>query len=334
MHAAFIHQPGPPESIVYGELPDPRPGPKDCLIRVSAVALNPVDTYIRGGLVPMQLPTPFVVGCDLAGTVLEVGPKVERFRPGDRVWGSNQGLLGRQGTFSELAAVSEEWLYPTPKGIQDSDAAAVALVGITAHLGLFRDARLLAGETVFVNGGSGGVGSMVIQMARAAGARVLASTGGESKAAFCRELGANGVIDYRAEDVASTLKSLAPGGVQVWWETTREPDLDLAIGALAPRGRMVLMAGREARPPFPVGSFYVKGCSLHGFVMFAATPDELRHCAESINRWLANGQLRPNIDRTLPLARTAEAHRLQEESTLERSGRLRGKIVLLPGIDK
>ncbi len=232
MKAAYINETGPPENIICGELPAPRPAGPQCLIRVSAVAVNPIDTYVRGGMVPMKLTFPFVIGCDLAGSVVATGPEVKRFKPGDRVWGSNQGLLGRQGTFSEFAAVDEAWLYPTP------------------------------------------------------------------------------------------------GGVNVWWETLREPDFDRTMKRLAPRGRMVLMAGREARPVFPVGLFYVKGCSLHGFAMFNATPEEQRAAAEAINRWLVEGKLKPNIDRILPLSEAAAAHRLQEESTLRKSGALSGKIVL------
>src|SRR5436309_9561955 len=181
MKAAYINKTGPPENILYGDLPVPKQGPTQCLVKVSAVALNPVDTYIRGGTIQMSLPSPFVVGCDLAGTVAEVGPSVTRFEPGDRVWGSNQGLLGRQGTFAEYCAVDECWLYPTPTNVTDEQAAACALVGITAHLGLFREAKLEVGETILVNGGSGGGGSMVVQMAEIAGARVLATAGSAEK---------------------------------------------------------------------------------------------------------------------------------------------------------
>ena len=330
MKAAYIQQTGPPEKIVYGELPAPKPGATQCLVKVGAVSVNPVDTYIRSGLVQMPLPFPFVVGCDLAGTVAEVGTQVTRFKPGDRVWGSNQGLLGRQGTFAEFCAVDECWLYPIPDGVSDEQAAAVALVGITACLGLLRDARLQKGETIFVNGGSGGVGSMVVQMARAVGARVIATAGSDQKIGLCRKLGADSVINYKTQNVESELKKIAPAGVNVWWETLREPDFDLAVSSLAARGRMIVMAGREARPPFPVGPFYVKGCSLHGFVMFAATPDEQRAAANDINRWLAAGKLRANIDRSLPLSEAAAAHRLQEESTIGKSGALSGKIVLRP----
>jgi NADPH2:quinone reductase len=330
MKAAYINQTGPPENIIYGDLPAPQPGGAQVLVKVKAVSVNPVDTYIRAGMVPMELPWPFIVGCDLAGVVEAVGPQVTRFKSGDRVWGSNQGLLGRQGAFAEYVAVGEDWLYPLPFGISEETAAAIALVGVTAHLGLMREAKLQRGETILVNGGSGGVGSTVVQMAKIIGARVIATAGNEAKVEACRQIGADLAINYKTQNVEAVLKSFAPGGVNVWWETAREPDLDRAIGALAHRGRMILMAGREARPPLPVGPFYVKGCSLHGFVMFMATPDEQRLCAADINHWLVDGTLKPKIDRILPLAETAAAHRLQEENTIRKTGAMIGKIVLRP----
>ena len=330
MKAAYIEQTGPPEVIRYGELPDPAPGPEQVLVRVQAVSVNPVDTYIRGGADYWELPRPFIIGCDLAGVVESVGSQVTRFAPGDRVWGTNQGLVGRQGTFAELAAVDECWLYRLPDAVSFEAAAASALVGVTAHLGLFREARLQSGETLFVHGGSGGVGSMVVQMAKIAGAHVITTAGSEQKAAICRELGADVVIDYRRTDVMQAIREAAPQGVDVFWETLREPDFDFIVEAMAERGRIVLMAGRDARPPFPVGPFYVKECSLHGFVMFKASPEEMRACAEAINDWMAAGRLEARIDRIMPLAEAAEAHRLQEASTVGHSGQLAGKIVLKP----
>src|SRR5262249_5083149 len=149
--------PGGPDVLKIGDLPQPQPGAGEALVRIQAAALNPIDVYVRAGTVAMSLPRPFITGTDLAGVVEVVGPGVERLKPGDRVWGSNQGLLGRQGTCAEFACVAEAWLYPTPAGVSDAEAAAGALVGITAHLGLFRCAHLQPGETVFVNGGTGGV---------------------------------------------------------------------------------------------------------------------------------------------------------------------------------
>jgi NADPH2:quinone reductase len=118
--------------------------------------------------------------------------------------------------------------------------------------------------------------------------------------------------------------------VNVLWETRREPDFDANVSYLAECGRMVLMAGRDARPEFPVGPFYVKGCQLLGFVMFKASPEEQRVCAEAINNWLATGKLKPRIDRVLKLSAAAEAHRIQEEGTVRHHENLAGKIVLVP----
>ena len=330
MKAAFITETGPPEVIRHGELPDPVPGPRQALVRVRACAINPIDTYLRSGAVAMPLPMPFVVGCDLAGEVVAVGAEVAGLRPGMRVWGSNQGLLGRQGTFAELAAGDEGWLYPTPAPGADRDAAAAALVSITAHLGLVTHARLQPGETIFVNGASGGVGSAVVQIARALGARVIGSAGTPAKQDAVRAIGAEAVFDYRRPDLVEAVRAVVPGGVNVYWETQREPAFDQAVAMLGERGRMVVMAGRDARPGFPVGPFYVKGCSLHGFAMFKADSHEQAAAAADIGRWLAAGRLRIPIDRVLPLAATAEGHALQEAATIGRSGGLAGKIVIEP----
>lgn len=331
MKAAYIEATGAAEAVIqFGELPRPEPKSGEVLVRVGAVAVNPIDTYLRNGANYWELPKPFIIGCDLAGTIEQVGSNVTRLKAGDRVWGSNQGLLGRQGTFAEYAAVHEDWLYPTPASVRDEDAAACALVGITAHLGLFREARLEAGETIFVNGGSGGVGSMVVQMAKLTGARVLATVGSAEKATAVKSLGADVAVQYKQDDVAAAVKAFAPAGVNVYWETVREPDFDKVVSYLGERGRMVLMAGRDARPPFPVGPFYVKGCSLYGFVMFKATAVEQRVCAHDINRWLAEGKLKAHISRVMPLSEAAAAHKLQEENTLQRAGTLAGKIVLKP----
>ncbi len=331
MKAAYIEATGSPDAIRYGDLPAPTPKQGEALVRVGAVAVNPIDVYIRAGTAPMPLPFPFIVGCDLAGTVEAVGPGTTRFKPADRVWGSNQGVLGRQGTFAEYASVHEDWLYPTPAAVPDTLAVAAALVGITAHLGLFDRHTTKAGETVFVNGGTGGVGAMVVQMAKAVGARVITTVGSAEKAQLCRSWGADCVLNYKTDDLAAGIRKFTDGkGVNVWYETQREPDYTRIVDLMAPRGRMIIMAGRQAQPPFPHGPFYVKGLSLHGFAMFNATPAEQRSCADDINRWLAEGKLRPPIGRTFPLAETAAAHRFLEENTLQKAGTLVGKVVLTP----
>ena len=330
MKAAYIEQTGPAQNLHYGELATPQPGAAQVLVRVKAVSVNPIDTYIRAGTVKLDLPMPFVVGCDLAGVVEQVGAAASRFKPGDRVWASNQGLFGRQGTFSQYAAVDEAWLHAIPHGVCDEDAAAIALVGVTAHLGLFDRARLTKQDTVFVHGGTGGVGSVVVQMAKAVGAQVITTGGSDEKVQACLELGADVAVNYRTDDVDARIKQVAPDGVNLWWETLREPDLDRVVGFLAPRGRMVVMAGREARPQLPIGPFYIKGCSLLGFAMLGYTPDEQRGCGDQINRWLVEGKLKARIDRVMPLSDAAAAHQLQEDNTLGKANTLAGKIVLRP----
>jgi NADPH2:quinone reductase len=331
MKAAYFETTGSPEVIRIGELPVPIPQAGEVLVKVMAASINPIDTYVRAGAVNMPRPTPFITGSDLAGVVASVGKDVRRFKVGDRVWGSNQGLLGRQGTCAQFACVQEGWLHPTPPATSDEHAAAMALVGITAHLGLFAAAHLTAGEVVFVNGGTGGVGSAVVQMAKAAGATVITTVGSDDKIPLARELGADHVLNYKSENLVELLKGVSGGkGIHVWYETQPPSDLDQTFDLMAPRGRIVVMAGRQARPVFPNGPFYVKGLSIHGFAMFNATADEQGVCAEDINKWSAAGKLKSLIGKRFSIDETAQAHQLQEDNTQRKSGTLKGKIVIIP----
>ena len=332
MKAAYFTATGAPDVIQYGELPIPVPQHGQVLIRTDAVSVNPIDTYIRAGNVKFALPVPYVMGCDLAGIVEATGPGCQRFQPGDRVWGSNQGLFGRQGTFSEFCAVSEDWLYRIPDGVASEDAAAGALVGITAHLGLFLHGGLKAGDGVFVNGGTGGVGSAVVQLAKAAGATVITTAGSPEKASICRQAGADHVIEYRTQDVDQRFAEITAvtGPIHLWFETLRTPSLERCIPLMAMRGRLILMAGRDARPVFPLGPFYVKDLRAIGFAMFNASADEQRDAAEDLNRKLKAGVWKPAIGARFPFSQTAEAHLLQENNTLNNAGTLSGKIVLTP----
>ncbi|MBM3979481.1 MAG: NADPH:quinone reductase [Planctomycetes bacterium] len=332
MKVAFFETTGTPDVIRVGELPTPEPKAGEVRVRVGAASINPIDTYIRSGAAPMPLPKPAITGTDFAGIVDAIGPGATAFRVGDRVWGSNQGLLGRQGTCAEFVCVEERWAYPALEGVADEVFASVALVGITAHLGLFQRANLARGEVVFVNGGTGGVGSMVVQMAKAAGAKVICTAGSDEKAAIARQLGADWIVNYKTDDVAARVKEATGGaGVNVWYETLPPGDLDTTVELMAPRGRIVVMAGRAARPVLPNGPFYVKGLSLVGFAMFNMSADEQRKAADAIRNWIREGALQPLIGARFPLDRTAAAHQLQEENTLKKAGTLTGKIVILPG---
>ncbi len=328
MKAAYFRMTGAPDVIEFGDLPEPACGDDQAIVRVRAVSVNPIDTYIRNGANYWPLPNPYIPGCDFAGEIAALGSNVKRLSVGQRVWGSNQGLMGRQGTFSEFAAIDSKWIHPTPDCAEDTEMAAVALVGITAHLGLFQHAKLRPEETIFVRGGTGGVGSMVVQMAKAIGAKVITTAGNADKLGKCQKLGADHVIQYNESNLSEQLRIAAPNGVDVFWETLREPDFDFAVANLRDNGRLILMAGRDARPPFPVGPFYVKGCSLHGFAMFKASPDDQQVCASDIQHWITSSLLKAQIDRIMPLSETAQAHRLQEANTIQKQNVLSGKIVL------
>jgi len=332
MKAALIRTTGSPDVIQWADIESPVPGNGQVLVRTEAVAVNPIDTYIRSGMVKVPLPNPYIIGCDLAGVVESVGPGVKLFSVGDRVWGSNQGLSGRQGTFAEFSAINEQWLYPIPEQVSSESAAAGALVGITAHLGLFLHGGLKSGEVVFVNGGTGGVGSAVVQIARAAGATVITTAGSPGKAAECLKLGAAHVIEYKSHGIEQRFSEItaSTGPIHLWFENVRTPTLDRTISLMAPRGRIILMAGRDSRPEFPVGPFYVKDLRAIGFAMFNASLAEQRVAAAELNTLLASGKFRPLVGLTLPLSEAAKAHQLQEDNTLRSAGTLTGKIVLKP----
>lgn len=329
MRAAYIEETGSPEAIRVGDLPIPEAGPGQALVRIRAVALNPFDLYLRSGMVAMPMAFPYVLASDFAGVVEKVGPGAGRFRPGDRVWGSNQGLMGRQGVAAEFASIDEEWLNPTPALLPDPDAAAMAMVGITAHLGLFHRAGLKEGESVYVPGGAGGVGSMVVQMAKAVGARVATSAGSPERVDLCKQLGADLAFNYKTDDLRARLIEFAPEGVDVWYETQREPDLATSVPLLRKRGRMVLMAGRAATPALPLGSFYPRDCSILGFAMFNASAEEQRRCASDMVRWIEDGRLKPLVGRAFPLDDAADAERFLEANTIGKAGDLAGKVVIL-----
>jgi NADPH2:quinone reductase len=325
MKAAYIESTGPPECIRYGELPAPVAGERQILVRMTAVAVDPIDTYIRQGTYHVDLPWPFIVGRDMTGVVTEVGPAVTQFKPGDRVWSNNQGYDGRQGTFAELLVIDERLLYPLPAGVDPVAAVAVLHSALTAVIGLIDRAEIHPGELVFVNGGDGNVGTAVLQLAKAAGARVAVTAGTEPKALWCRELGADRVIDYRSENIEQALREFAPQGIDVYWDAAGGPDLERAVSVLARRGRIVLMSGLAHRSGLPIGPFYTRNATILGFTVTDATVDELAAAAVHIHRALAAGTIRAKISAILPLTQAAEAHRRVEQE------KPFGKIVLVPG---
>jgi NADPH2:quinone reductase len=330
MNAAFIRRTGGTDVIEYGELPRPVPAPGQVLIQVAAAAVNPIDIEIRSGALAMPLRFPYVIGSDLAGTVVLRGFGVRRFSEGDRVWGANQGLFGRQGTFAEYVAVDEKWLYPTPTHQSDGEAAAGATVGISACLGLFRAARLRASDLVFVHEGAGGIGSAIVQQAKAAGARVITTAGDPLSRAYCVELKADLVVDEQSPDFADQIRAFAQpaGGVDVWIETRREPAFERTCELMATGGRIVLMTGVGPKPEVPVSRLRSANLSLVGISMANTLPDVQRQCAMALNARYTYGSWRPRVARTFSLSEAAAAQEMQEASTIAARGM--GKIIVVP----
>ena len=317
VRAAYIEQLGGPELIRYGSLPDPTPGPTDVLVAVDAVAVNPVDTFVRSGGYPTPTPFPFVIGRDLVGRVVAGSG----FSAGERVWCNSLGHDGRQGSFSSLATVPAERLYCLPSDLAATDAVAVLHPYATAFLGLFRAGKLTLGETVYVGGGAGNVGSAAIRMATAAGARVLASA---RPADFddLRSAGAVDVFDYQDGGLHESLRGAGP--VDLYWDTSGHHDLAGAAVALATGGRVVLSAARGAQPSLPVGALYTRNISLHGFVISRVSAADLGAAAKVVNQMFARGAAPARIAEVLPLADARRAHELLE------GGRVRGRLVLVP----
>lgn len=331
MKAAFVTAPGPASEIQIGDVADPSPcDARDVTIAVSVSAVNPIDTYIRGGLVGAELPSPWIPGCDFSGRIVDTGSDVSDFSVGDRVWGSNQSLAGRQGTLAERITVDQQWVYPTPDHVSDEAAAAGALTGITAHLGLHLHGGLQAGETVFVNGGTGGVGSAVVRLAKRAGAVVICTAGDDQKVALAQQAGADHVFNYHEGTFQDSLKQIAEqcGGIDLWYETLRTPLPEAVIPLMAKRGRMIVMAGRDAQPILPVGPLYVNDLRIIGFAMFNASPKEQRLAALDINAAGAAGGYEPIVGQSFTLEQAAAAHQLQEDNTIHGAGTLTGKIVV------
>ncbi len=322
MKAAYITTLGSPDVITYGEMDRPVPGPTDVLVRVEAAAVDPVDTFVRSGAYRTPTPFPFVLGRDLVGTVADIGPGATGFAVGDRVWSHSMGHGGRQGVTAEYCVVGVDRLYHLPGDVDAARAVAVLHPVATAHLALFRHARLRPGETVLVIGGAGNVGRAATVLAARAGARVLAVARAET-APDCLRAGATAVVDHRDPDAAEQLRELTGDGVDVHLDTSGHQDLDAALALVGHGARVVLMAGLSARPVLPVGAVYPRDVSLVGFAISNSSVDDLAGTARVINHGLADDAFPIPVTVELPLSRTAEAHRMIEAG-------MRGRIVLRP----
>jgi NADPH:quinone reductase-like Zn-dependent oxidoreductase len=322
MRAAFIRSTGGADRIEVGTLPTPAPGPTDVLVRFEASAVNHVDLFVRSGAYRTPLPFPFVIGRDLVGTVARAGPGAVGFAEGDRVWTNSLGYGGRQGAWSDYAAVAAERLYRLPEGVRAETAAAALHPGATAYIGLFRRAAVAAGDTVLVGGAGGAVGSAAMQLAVGAGARVIATASARDRE-WCASWGAEAVLDYSDPELYGLIREAAPGGVDLWFDTSGHHDFRSAVPLLRKGASIVLMAGLADEVPLPVGALYTRDVSVHGFAISNASIDDLSAAAVAVNRLLEAGRLAVRAGATLRLDAAEEAHRLQEERAV------RGRIVLV-----
>lgn len=313
---------GGPDVLSLTELPDPRPGPADLLVQVQAAGVNFMDVYQRTGL--YQRPTPFVPGAEGAGSVVEVGPDVEDFRPGDVVAWAEGG-----DSYAELAQVPAGRAVPVPERVPTEVAAAVLLQGLTAHFLTHDTFRLTAGSRCLVHAAAGGVGLLVVQMAKRLGAEVFATVGSAEKIEIARRAGADHVVDYREQEFGSAVETIAgEHALDVVYDGVGKATFDRGLDLLRPRGTMVTF-GNASGPVDPVlpltlmskGSLYLTRPTIRHYV---ATTAELRARAADVLGWVADGSLDVRISERLPLGEAAEAHR-----RLEGRGTT-GKLLLIP----
>jgi NADPH2:quinone reductase len=322
MQAVRIHQTGGPEVLRAETVPVPRPAPGQVVVRLEASGVNFIDVYKRTGLYPVPLPA--TLGEEGAGTVTALGEGVSGLREGDRV-----AWAGVIGAYAEYAAVPAARVVPVPAGVETPAAAALMLQGMTAHYLATSTFRLGEGDTCLVHASAGGVGLLLVQIARRVGARVIGTAGTEAKAALAREAGAHHVIVYTSQDFVAETKRLTNGrGVEVIYDSVGKSTFLPGLDALAPRGMMVLF-GQSSGSVDPIdpqllnrkGSLYLTRPVLGHYT---ATTEELRRRAEDLFSWVRDGELAVRIGRTFPLAEAAAAHRALEGRTTM------GKVLLQP----
>lgn len=320
MKAIRVHAFGPPEVLQYEEAPAPTPGPDQVVVTLHAVGVNPVDTYIRSGLYRPDLKLPYTPGLDGAGVISAVGPGVKHRQIGQRVYVA----WSLSGTYAEEVLCKEFQTHPLPEGTTFGQGAAIGVPYGAAYRALFQRARALAGETVLVHGASGGVGIAAVQLARAAGLRVIGTAGSDEGRALVTAQGAHQVLNHRSAGYLEQLQELTcGGGVDIVLEMLANVNLGNDLQVVAKGGRVVVIGSRgrvEIDPRDAMG----KEAAILGMTMYNATDAELASMHAAFGAGLQNGTLRPVVSRQLPLAEATTAHHaVLEASTL-------GKIVLVP----
>ncbi len=324
MKAVRIHEYGGPEVLVYEDVDTPSPGAGQVLVRVRAAAVNAVDVAVRRNSFPTPKQPPKTLGSDGAGVVEAVGPDVEGLSSGDEVFFTGLGV-GSEGSYADYALIAAVQAVPKPAGVTFEEAASLGVAFSTAWYGLVRRAALTAGETVLIQGAAGGVGSAAVQLARARGARVLATVGSADDAARVGELGADETIDRSTADVVAEVKRLTDGkGVHVVLELVVSANLAADLTMIARGGRIVgIGGGPEPTVTIPTGP----AIAVDASVLFANSGNAGRAGAAEVLAEVAQlveqGKLRPVVGRVFTLSQARAAHELQE-------GHHFGKIVLTP----
>jgi NADPH2:quinone reductase len=322
MRAVRIHEYGGLEVLRLEDVPLPEPGPGEARVKLQASGVNFIDIYQRTGQYP--LPLPLILGGEAAGVVDAVGPGVEDLRPGDRVV-----YASHPGAYAEYAVVPAWKLVRVPDSLDIRQAAAVMLQGLTAHYLTHSTYPLKPGDVALVHAAAGGVGHLLVQIAKQRGARVIGTVSTEEKARLARESGADEVIVYTKADFEAEVKRLTGGrGVDVVYDSVGQATFDKSLNCLRPRGMMVLFGQSSGRvPPFDPQILNVKGSlflTRPSLGPYIADRAELLWRANDLFTWLASGQLQVRIDQVFPLAEAAQAHRHLEER------RTKGKVLLIP----
>jgi len=318
MKAWRVHELGRPDDVLrFDDIEVPAPAEGQVLVRVRAAALNFPDLLMIAGKYQVCPPLPFIPGVELTGEIVETGQRV--------IGGPAAGF----GAFAEYAVLDAASAWPVPDGMPDEQAAALFLTYQTGHVGLHRRARLQPGEVVLIHAGAGGVGSAAIQLAKAAGATVIATAGGPEKVAVCRDLGADHAIDYLAEDFVGPVKQITAGrGADVIYDPVGGDVFDSSRKCIAFEGRIVVVgftSGRMAEAPTNhalVKNYSIVG--LHWGLYRTYEPSLIAEVHQDLIRLYAEGVIKPLVSQTLPLADAPQA--------LAGLGRREttGKVVLLP----
>jgi len=322
MKAIQVSRVGGPEVLTLVDVPVPSPKPNEAVVKIHAAGVNFIDVYFREGRYPAALP--FVNGQEASGVVTDVGSDVTTVQRGDRV-----AYTSAVGSYAEYAAVPEQRLVKIPDELDFEQAAAAMLQGMTAHYLLYSAYKLQSGETALIHAAAGGVGLLLVQMAKKIGGRVIATVGTHEKAQLAREAGADEIIVYTEADFETETRELTEGkGVHVVYDGVGKDTFDKDLNVLRPRGYLVLFGGASgAVPPFDLiklsqkGSLYVTRPTL---AHYTATRDELEWRAHDVMQMIVRGDLKLRIHKTYPLAEAQQAHRdLEGRKTT-------GKLLLKP----